>query len=232
MQRCQSRRQTLDPRTGVPRSFCSNACASSKTLQTSPGTVGGTSVSKTRVPAPPMCIVSEPVPRAVGKLLMDILPQSIARKDRDGKTVPLCNRIAGLGVQTLQSVGDPWMRTHRLLAIPSKLQNPRLRKVHRKQLRVKVPHTIRELQPPKMLGTAPHSRPIATVSSRPARPAGETTGVPPTGPVLRVHSVGLRGVYPPCSSIDTATLPSTVVSVPKHTRSTFLAPSFRLVGLY
>ena len=142
------------------------------------------------------------------------------------------NRIAELSVQTWQSVGDPWMRTHRLLTIPSRPQNPRPRKFHRKQLRVEVPHTIWKLQPPRMLGTAPHSRPIATVSSRPARPADETIGLPPTGSVLRVLSVGLRDVYPPCASIDTVTLPSTVVTVQKHTRSAFLAPSFRLVGLY
>ena len=141
------------------------------------------------------------------------------------------NRIAELSVQTWQSVGDPWMRTYRL-AIPSRLQNPRPRKFHRKQLRVEVPHTIWKLQPPRMLGTAPYSRPIATVSSRPARPADETTGLPHTGSVRRVHFVRPRDVYPPCTSIDTVTLPGTVVTVPKHTRSTFLAPSFRLVCLY
>ena len=232
MQRCQSRQQTRDPRTGVPRSFCSNACASSEALPTSPGTVGSTSVSKKRAPAPPMCIVSEPVSRVVGKLLKGIFPQSIAKKGRDGKTVPLYNCIAALGVQTLQSVGDPWMRTRRLLVIPSSLQNPHPRKIHRKQLRAEVPQTLRELQPPTMLGTAPHSRPIATVSSRPARPADETIGLPPTGSVLRVLSVGPRDAYPPCTSVDAVTLPSTVVTVPKHTRSAFLAPSFRLVGLY
>lgn len=36
-----------------------------------------------------MCMVSKSVSRVVGKLLKDILPQSTAKKGRDGKTVPL-----------------------------------------------------------------------------------------------------------------------------------------------